>query len=120
MKKTVMIVDDNPDMQKYAGASLRARGFTVISSSNGVSALEILAKAHVDLVLMNSSVSGKYTPKFCRRIREISDADLMLMTNGSEEYSDTVSMDCISKPFGVEDLISRIQKKTDFASGEVK
>ena len=113
MNKTVLIVDDNPDMQKYVGVNLRMRGFTVISSSDTVFALEILKKEPVDLMLMNSAVSGKETRKICRRIRKISNADILLMTNGTEAYHDTVSIDCISKPFGVEDLIARIQKMTN-------
>ncbi len=113
MNKTVLIVDDNPDMQKYVGVNLRMRGFTVISSSDTVFALEILEKEPVDLMLMNYAVSGKETQNICRRIRKISNADILLMTNGTEGYMDTFSMDCISKPFGVEDVLYQIQKITD-------
>ncbi len=113
MEKTILIVDDFPSTHMFIGTLLKMRGFNVITSTNKYSANRVLVNESVDLVLLDSTLSGENITWFCGRIRDISKASLLLMTNGTERIGKMVLMknkaiDFIVQPFGVEELISRI------------
>lgn len=51
--KKILIVEDNPDNQKYAECSLIKLNVNLFLASNGNEAIEILKKENFDLILMD-------------------------------------------------------------------
>lgn len=51
MSKIVLTVDDAATMRKMISFTLRAAGYNVLEAADGVHALEVVAKNHVDLVI---------------------------------------------------------------------
>ncbi|MGZ8425802.1 MAG: response regulator [Candidatus Binatia bacterium] len=52
-KKTIMVVDDNPDIITIVKTILEGRGFTVFSASSGAELLNLLPTQKADLIILD-------------------------------------------------------------------
>ncbi|MEO6164048.1 MAG: response regulator [Candidatus Binatia bacterium] len=52
-KKTIMVVDDNPDIITIVKTILEGRGFTVFSASSGPELLNLLPTQKADLIILD-------------------------------------------------------------------
>jgi len=52
-KKTIMVVDDNPDIITIVKTILEGRGFTVFSASSGAELLNMLGGQKPDLIILD-------------------------------------------------------------------
>lgn len=52
-KKTIMVVDDNPDIITIVKTILEGRGFTVFSASSGLELLNMLPNHKPDLIILD-------------------------------------------------------------------
>lgn len=52
-KKTIMVVDDNPDIVTIVKTILEGRGFTVFSASSGPELLNLLPTQKADLIILD-------------------------------------------------------------------
>src|SRR2546423_11167248 len=50
-KRSVLIVEDEPNLTKVLTAMLKREGYEVLTAGDGMEALERLATSHVDVVL---------------------------------------------------------------------
>jgi CheY-like chemotaxis protein len=53
IKKTIMVVDDNPDIITIVKTILEGRGFTVFSASSGPELLNLLPTQKADLIILD-------------------------------------------------------------------
>ncbi|HTP08109.1 MAG TPA: response regulator, partial [Anaerolineae bacterium] len=49
----VLVIDDNPAIQKLVGVNLQARGYAVTAAATGEDALRLFAPSEYDLVLLD-------------------------------------------------------------------
>src|SRR5258706_14834642 len=52
-KKTIMVVDDNPDIITIVKTILEGRGYTVFSASSGAELLNMLPNHKADLIILD-------------------------------------------------------------------
>ncbi len=118
---TVLVVDDEPRIVEFLVENLKADEFTVLTASNGAEALELLAQARPDLMLLDVVLPDMSGYELCRRIRSASvvtdgwDPDLpIIMISAKVEYTDRVrgltrgADDYVTKPFHYPELVARI------------
>ena len=109
----ILIVDDDPSIQKIVGTNLRARHFDVAQVEDGESALHMLGQGHVDLVILDIMMPGIDGIEVCRRIRERSRVPV-LMLSAKNELDDRLTSfdvgadDYITKPFAIDELLARV------------
>ncbi len=53
MSKTVLVVDDDVDVQEVVGISLKGAGYRVLTAGDGEEALEILENDTADVVILD-------------------------------------------------------------------
>ncbi|MFP4201234.1 MAG: response regulator transcription factor [Clostridia bacterium] len=53
MSKTVLVVDDDVDVQEVVGISLKGAGYRVLTAGDGEKALEILENDDADVVILD-------------------------------------------------------------------
>ncbi|MCY0869657.1 MAG: response regulator, partial [Firmicutes bacterium] len=58
MAEKVLVVDDEEPIRKLVDYNLRQAGFEVLSAENGLDALEIVAREHVDLLVLDLMLPG--------------------------------------------------------------
>jgi DNA-binding response OmpR family regulator len=115
--KVVLAVDDMPLVLNNIAAILGSR-YTVLLAKDGRTALSILAKQHVDLVLLDQGMSGMPGNEVLGAIRSVSSLKnlpvLFLSATITEEFINLVAplrpAGYIVKPFNPNNLLKTIER----------
>lgn len=67
---TVVLAEDEPDIQLVARLALKRAGFTVRVANNGDEALAAVRDDAPDVVLLDWMMPGMDGPEVCRRLKE--------------------------------------------------
>ena len=118
-KKTVMIVDDEPDINKVVVDILGPKGYKVVTAVSGKEALSKLKRTKPDLILIDFLMPTMSGIELCRAIRadsKLANAKVAFLTaltlssKGMKELNSLDVMDFIKKPFDYDVLIRRVKK----------
>ncbi len=122
MADWVIVVDDDPANQKFAGYILSNSGFRVTALKSGQAFLDYVAKnGHPDLVLLDINMPEMDGFETMRRFREQApeqDTPVLFLTADENEESETKglslgAMDFIKKPFVPDVLVIRVRHIID-------
>jgi two-component system response regulator MprA len=111
----LLVVDDDPDVRLSLKRALRCAGYSVTMAVHGAAALDYLAQAPVDLIVLDvlmPMVDGFDT---CRRLRERGDATPILVLTARDGIDDRVTGlemgadDYLVKPFALRELLARVR-----------
>ena len=106
-EKTILIVDDEPDVVAYFSGILERAGFNVVTASNGDEALEAVQERPPDLISLDLVMPKKSGIKFLyelRKNREWSKIPVMIVTAharddlGKTDFDELVSGRTMSGP----------------------
>lgn len=112
---TILIVEDDPDIQDMLTFSLLPDGYTLYSALTVKEGWELLEKKAIDLVLLDWMLPDSSGIDLLHRIRKYHSALPVIMITAKTEEEDRVlgldvgADDYITKPFSVRELKSRIQ-----------
>lgn len=113
MAQKILIADDDQVVHESLGIYLKAEGFEVVDTFDGVSALENISPDVVLCVLdiMMPKMSGI---EVCREIRKNSQLPVLMLTAKGEEIDRIVGLelgadDYIVKPFSPREVVARIK-----------
>ena len=70
-QKTVLVVDDEPNVVKYLKALLEDNGYQTVAASNGNEALAMVKSAHPDLICLDITMPEKSGIRFYRELKEM-------------------------------------------------
>jgi DNA-binding response OmpR family regulator len=110
----ILVVDDEPAMVGAIGALLGQAGHRIIAAYDGDEALRRFRDDEPDLVLLDLAMPGMDGATVCARIREISDAPIIVVS-GERDQSATVELldagadDYVRKPFRADELLARMR-----------
>lgn len=112
----ILAVDDDAAIAEMVSILLRGRGYEVATAPDGPSALQILARNDVDVVLLDLMLPGMDGIEICRKIRETSNVPIIMLTARSDtadvvEGLDAGADDYLTKPFEPEELVARIRTR---------
>ncbi len=110
----ILVVDDEPQMRRALRASLIAHDYEVVEAGSGEEALRKLDVQPCDFVLLDLNMSGKGGMATCRAIRSSSDVPVIVVSVRKSEQDKVTALetgadDYVSKPFGVPELLARIE-----------
>ena len=122
MAYAILIVDDDTAIKDSVEEYLTLLSYRVQSASSAEEALEKLETFYADVVLTDIMMHGMDGLELTRRVKDSYDADVMVMTGYSADYSyeeavKTGASDFIFKPFRFEELdlrIKRVLRETEF------
>lgn len=118
MSGTILIVEDEPDLQRTLEYTLQREGYQTRTASNGKAALEHLsADPPPDLVLLDLMLPDLSGTEICRRLRaqERTRATPVIMITARADEIDRVvgfevgADDYVTKPFSVRELMLRVR-----------
>lgn len=110
----VLVVDDDSQILRAVGTSLRARGIEVLTQVDGKSGLESLRSNPVDLIILDLGLPGIDGHEVIRRLRTWSQVPVIVLTV-REAYDEKIAAldagadDYVVKPFAMEELLARIR-----------
>ena len=113
-KKSVLLVDDDPQLTRLVRANLESSEYRVLSAADAPSALRILEEEMPDLVVLDIMLPGMDGYELCQRIREISLVPIIMLTAKGEDVDKVKGLkigadDYVTKPFNVPELLARIE-----------
>jgi DNA-binding response OmpR family regulator len=115
MKTKILIVEDDPHILLGLEEVLKSEGYETASCHRGDEALAAVAKFQPSLVLLDVMLPGLSGYDICKqlRVKKFSSPILMLTAKGQEIDKviglDLGADDYVTKPFGVRELLARIQ-----------
>lgn len=121
--KKILIVEDEPHLQRTIKQLLECRGYQAAAASNVAEAMHfVLNDKDIDLFLLDVWLAEEDGFELCRRIRRHSLKPVLFLTACDDEASVVKGLeiggdDYITKPFRAAELISRIQanlRRQDF------
>ena len=113
----ILIVDDDLTLSDLLAFTMRRAGFETCLAYDAVQAMQVFKDTSVDLVLLDVNMPGAPGLRdgfdVCRRIREISDVPIILLTVRNEEDDVIKGLnlgadDYILKPFSPRQLVARV------------
>jgi DNA-binding response OmpR family regulator len=115
MKTKILIVEDDPHILLGLEELLKSESFDVVVCNRGDEAIAAFNKHHPALIVLDVMLPGLSGYDICRQLRakKIATPILMLTAKG-QEIDKVVGLDLgaddyVTKPFGVRELLARIQ-----------
>jgi DNA-binding response OmpR family regulator len=110
----VLVVEDAPEFLDFIVDSLRAEGFEIEAARDGESAVEIAHRFDPDVVVLDLGLPTIDGFEVCRRIREFSQAYVVILTGRNDEVDKIVGLtvgadDYMTKPFSTRELVARLR-----------
>jgi two-component system KDP operon response regulator KdpE len=110
----IVVVDDEPQITRVLRTSLNAQGYDIRVANDGETALEIMKDFTPDLVITDLAMPNMNGIELCRRLREVSQVPILVLSVRGEERSkiealDSGADDYITKPFSTGELLARVR-----------
>ena len=117
--RTVLLVDDEPDVVLVIRGRLMTWGYQVVTATNGQEALDAVNQRIPDLILMDLKMPLMDGLEACRRLKtdpRFSKIPIILITSSSqkaatEEISALQADDCVIKPFEPKEFLAKVEKR---------
>jgi two-component system phosphate regulon response regulator PhoB len=117
MGATILVVEDEPAIQELIAYNLKQAGHQPLRADNAEQALNLVANALPDLILLDWMLPGLSGIEFARRLRadkRTRAIPIIMLTARSEEQDklqglETGADDYITKPFSPRELNARIK-----------
>lgn len=111
---TVLVVDDETNLIELVAGYLTREGYVVLTAIDGLSALALAQEHRPDLVILDLMLPGLDGLEVCRRLRQFSDAYVLMLTAKAEEVDTLVGLavgadDYVTKPFSPRELVARVK-----------
>jgi CheY-like chemotaxis protein len=93
-KKTILIVDDEPDTVTYFCSLLEDNGYVTVSAGNGAEGLEMVKSAKPDLITLDVSMPDTSGVRCYRELREHDEwksIPVIMITGVSEDFRTFIS-----------------------------
>ncbi len=112
-KGRILVIDDDPTLNSLIRQSFHAKGYEVITALNGIEGLKLAYRSHPDIILLDIMMPDLDGFETCRRLREISDVPVLMLTAMASEEDllrgfESGADDYVRKPFSLRELEVRI------------
>ncbi|HHU10435.1 MAG TPA: response regulator transcription factor [Intrasporangiaceae bacterium] len=114
MTERILVVDDEPTIQRTLRINLRARGYEVETVGTGRDALMAVAETEPDLVILDLGLPDLDGVEVLRRLRRTSRVPVIVLSarhqsDDKVEALDDGADDYVTKPFGADELMARVR-----------
>jgi DNA-binding response OmpR family regulator len=125
-QKTILCIEDEPEMIDLMRLILERRGFRFIGAEGGQEGLDLLKDVTPDLVLLDLMMPGVDGWEVYRQIKaddELKDIPVIVVTAKAQSIDKVLGLhiarvdDYITKPFGPQQLVESITHVIEKASG---
>ena len=110
----VLVVDDEAPIRRTMRANLAARGYDVDLAETGEQALQLAARHHPDVVLLDLGLPGMDGLDVIDGLRGWTQVPIVVLSARGSERDKVAALDAgaddyISKPFGMDELLARLR-----------
>jgi two-component system, OmpR family, KDP operon response regulator KdpE len=117
----VLIVDDEPQIQRFLKPSLAAAGYDVIAALTGAEALKAAATQAPDVILLDLGLPDMDGKVVIAELRSWSKVPIVVLSARDREAEKIAALDLgaddyVNKPFGIGELMARLRTALRHAS----
>jgi len=117
----VLVVDDEPQIQRFLKPSLGAAGYDVIAALNGAEALKAAATQAPDVVVLDLGLPDMDGKDVISELRTWSKVPIVVLSARDREAEKIAALDLgaddyVNKPFGIGELLARLRTALRHAS----
>ena len=110
----VLVVDDDLRILKTLDVNLRARGYDVDLARTGEDALQVAARRHPDVVILDLGLPSMDGLDVVRGLRGWTHVPIVVLSGRGSEGSKVEALDLgaddyLTKPFGMDELFARLR-----------
>jgi two-component system KDP operon response regulator KdpE len=110
----VLAVDDEPQLLRALITNLRARGYEVDAATTGEIALEMAARRHPDVVVLDLGLPTLSGIDVIHGLRGWSEVPIIVLSARDAERDKIAALDAgaddyVTKPFGMGELLARVR-----------
>lgn len=110
----ILIIEDENNIAQVLRLYLEQAGYQVLTASDGVTGLELHAREHPDLLILDLMLPTLDGMEVCRRIRSWANTPILMLTarQGEEDRIAGLDMgadDYLIKPFSPREVVSRVK-----------
>ncbi len=110
----ILVVDDEPQIQRFLKPALTAAGYDVVEAATGGEALKAVATAAPDLVILDLGLPDMDGKDVVASLRGWSTLPILILSARDRESEKIAALDLgaddyIEKPFGIGELTARIR-----------
>src|SRR5450432_2985346 len=127
--RKILVVDDEAVLVETIAYNLEQAGYSVVTASDGNSALEAARSEDSDLILLDIMLPGIDGLEVCRQLRRESNTattPIVMLTAKGDEIDKVVGLevgadDYVTKPFGRRELLARVRallRRVDYPVAE--
>src|SRR5664279_5219515 len=103
-ERNAVVIEDDADVRALLTELLQQSGFTVVEAATGSDGVRLVHEQDADLVTLDLNLPDLDGIEVCRRIREISEAHLLMAHRRPDEIDRLVRLenrsdDYLTKPF---------------------
>ncbi|RPH40131.1 MAG: DNA-binding response regulator [Planctomycetota bacterium] len=117
MARTILVIDDEPELVKLLDYNLSKAGYLVLSARDGESGLAAARKHAPDAIILDVMMPGLDGWEVCKRLRQdpsTSALPVLMLTAKADEGDRVLGLelgadDYVGKPFGVRELLARVK-----------
>ena len=122
----ILIADDDPQILRALRITLSARGYEVVTASDGREALRLAADEHPDIIVLDLGMPGLTGIEVIEGVRGWSAVPILVVSGRSDSLDKVVALDAgaddyVTKPFAADELLARIRalsRRTPTAADE--
>jgi DNA-binding NtrC family response regulator len=117
--ETILIVDDNEDLQFTLSNIVENEGYSVLTAGDGIKAMKLIRTNNPDLVLLDMRLPGMDGMKVIEEIKKFDKNIIVIMLTAFGDVKGAVNairlgaFDYLTKPFDNEELLIIIKKALD-------
>jgi two-component system alkaline phosphatase synthesis response regulator PhoP len=115
--RTILLIDDEPELVKLLDYNLSKAGYLVLTAKDGAAGLATARKHAPDAVILDVMMPGLDGWEVCKRLRQdpsTSALPVIMLTAKADEGDRVLGLelgadDYVTKPFGVRELLARVK-----------
>jgi two-component system KDP operon response regulator KdpE len=111
---TILVIEDDPALQKFLRATLETQNYRVIIAARGEEGLRHAATSQPDLIILDLGLPDIDGVEVTRRLREASAIPVIVVSARGKEQDKIQALDAgaddyLIKPFSVGELLARVR-----------
>ncbi|WP_456710035.1 response regulator transcription factor [Bradyrhizobium sp. USDA 4452] len=117
-QKTVLVIDDDPEVRAVLTSGLAAEGFVVNKAESREAAIKQLEQSTVDLITLDIGLGQDDGLQLAREIRTMINVPILIITGRAEPIDRVRGLehgadDYVTKPFHIREVILRVRTLLD-------
>lgn len=114
LPRTVLVIDDEPQIRRLLTISLEAGGYRSLTANTGSEGLVLAAQHRPDLILLDLGLPDLSGLEILKRLREWTQTPVIILTVQDAETEKIAALDggaddYITKPFNTGELLARLR-----------